>query len=87
MSEASPQDYVRDPTRWGSPEVAALFPGFKHLDMRRRAPSFACVMELRAAFALASCLSQQSYALGMRSLQNWRSSLPDPGAGLINAIA
>src|SRR5437762_9389374 len=33
MSEASPQDYVRDPTRWGSPEVAALFPAFKHLDM------------------------------------------------------
>src|ERR1700693_6359828 len=36
MSEASPQDYVRDPTRWGSPEVAALFPGFKHLDMRTK---------------------------------------------------
>ena len=35
-SEASPQDYVRDPTRWGSPEVAALFPGFKHLDMRTK---------------------------------------------------
>ena len=26
-------DYVRDPTRWGSPAIAALFPGFKHLDM------------------------------------------------------
>src|SRR6266700_2683717 len=36
MREASPQDYVRDPTRWGSPEVAALFPGFKHLDMRTK---------------------------------------------------
>src|SRR6202158_5416153 len=36
MSEASPQDYVRDPTRWGSPEVAAMFPGFKHLDMRTK---------------------------------------------------
>src|SRR5207245_4372538 len=24
MSEASPQDYVRDPTRWGSPEVAHI---------------------------------------------------------------
>src|SRR2546425_13365005 len=36
MSEASPQDYVRDPTRWGSPEVAALFPAFKHLDMRTK---------------------------------------------------
>src|SRR5256884_3547469 len=36
MSEASPQDYLRDPTRWGSAEVAALFPGFKHLDMRTK---------------------------------------------------
>ena len=31
---AAAADYVRDPTRWGSPEVAALFPGFQHLDMR-----------------------------------------------------
>ena len=34
LAEASPADYRRDPSRWGSPEVAALFPGFKHLDMR-----------------------------------------------------
>lgn len=34
MATATPEDYTRDPTRWGSPEVAALFPGFKHLDMR-----------------------------------------------------
>lgn len=34
MAVASPQDYVRDPTRWGSPEIAALFPGFRHVDMR-----------------------------------------------------
>jgi haloacetate dehalogenase len=26
-------DYVRDPTRWGSAEVASHFPGFQHLDM------------------------------------------------------
>ena len=31
---ASAADYTRDPTRWGSAEVAALFPGFHHLDMR-----------------------------------------------------
>ena len=31
---ATAADYVRDPTRWGRPEVAALFPGFAHLDMR-----------------------------------------------------
>jgi hypothetical protein len=34
LAEATSADYVRDPARWGSPEVAALFPGFKHLDMR-----------------------------------------------------
>ncbi len=34
MAEATPDDYKRDPVRWGSPDVAALFPGFKHLDMR-----------------------------------------------------
>src|SRR3978361_1063459 len=31
---ASAADYVRDPNRWGSPEVAALFPGFQDLDMK-----------------------------------------------------
>jgi len=36
LAEATAADYVRDPTRWGSPEVAALFPGFKHLDMRTK---------------------------------------------------
>jgi haloacetate dehalogenase len=36
LAEASPDDYARDPTRWGSAEVAALFPGFRHLDMRTK---------------------------------------------------
>src|SRR5262249_58005415 len=36
LAEATAADYVRDPTRWGSPEVAALFPGFKHIDMRTK---------------------------------------------------
>ena len=36
LAEATSADYVRDPTRWGSPEVAALFPGFKHIDMRTK---------------------------------------------------
>src|SRR5271156_1779807 len=31
---ASPEDYKLNPSRWGSPEVAALFPGFQHLEMR-----------------------------------------------------
>jgi len=34
VAVATAADYVRDPTRWGSPEVAAMFPGFQHLDMR-----------------------------------------------------
>src|SRR5258706_5555548 len=33
-SDLTPADYTRDPTRWGSVEMAAHFPGFKHLDMR-----------------------------------------------------
>src|ERR1700694_4479674 len=36
VAEATQADYPRDPTRWGSAEVAALFPGFKHLDMRTK---------------------------------------------------
>jgi haloacetate dehalogenase len=36
LAEATSADYARDPTRWGSAEVAALFPGFKHIDMRTK---------------------------------------------------
>ena len=36
VAEATSADYTRDPTRWGSAEVATLFPGFKHLDMRTK---------------------------------------------------
>ena len=34
MAAATAEDYRRDPTRWGSLEVAAAFPGFAHLDVR-----------------------------------------------------
>ena len=34
MAVATDADYQRDPTRWGSAEMAAHFPGFQHLDMR-----------------------------------------------------
>ena len=34
MAAASAQDYVRDPSRWGSAETAGWFPGFQHLDVR-----------------------------------------------------
>ena len=34
MAVATEADYRRDPTRWGSAEMAAYFPGFHHIDMR-----------------------------------------------------
>ena len=34
MAVATEADYTRDPTRWGSTEVAAHFPGFVHMDVR-----------------------------------------------------
>src|SRR5262249_56294927 len=34
MAQATASDYHRDPTRWGSEEVAAHFPGFMHVDVR-----------------------------------------------------
>src|SRR5205085_11251119 len=34
VAVASPAAYVRDRNRWGSREMAALFPSFQHLDMR-----------------------------------------------------
>src|SRR5579862_1618575 len=33
VATATEADYRRDPTRWGSADMAANFPGFKHLDM------------------------------------------------------
>ena len=34
MAIANEADYTRDPTRWGSAEVAAHFAGFEHVDVR-----------------------------------------------------
>ena len=34
MAAATAADYERDPTRWGSAEVAAHFAGFEHVDVR-----------------------------------------------------
>jgi hypothetical protein len=99
MSEASPQDYVRDPTRWGSPEVAALFPGFKHLDMRTKG----AVIRVRHGgsgppllllhgypnnhvlwHAVAGKLAQRYHVVCPDLRGYGDSSLPDPGARLIN---
>src|SRR5882762_7058168 len=99
MSEASPQDYVRDPTRWGSPEVAALFPGFKHLDMRTKG----AVIRVRHGgsgppllllhgnpnnhvlwYAVAARLAER-YQVVLADLRGYGdSSLPEPGPNLIN---
>ena len=34
IGTASVAEYSIDPARWGNAEIAALFPGFLHLDMR-----------------------------------------------------
>ena len=34
MAKAGAADYTRDPTRWGSAEIAAHFPEFEHVDVR-----------------------------------------------------
>ena len=99
LAEATSADYVRDPTRWGSPEVAALFPGFKHIDMRTKG----AIIRLRHGgsgppllmlhgypnnhvlwYALAARLAQH-YHVVLPDLRGYGdSSLPEPGPNLIN---
>src|SRR6476659_3736187 len=99
LAEASPADYLRDPTRWGSAEVAALFPGFKHIDMRTKG----AVIRLRHGgsgppllllhghpnnhvlwYAVAAKLSER-YHVVLPDLRGYGdSSMPEPGPNLIN---
>jgi haloacetate dehalogenase len=99
MAEATPEDYVRDPARWGSPEVAAHFPGFKHLDMRTKG----AVIRLRHGgsgppllllhgyphqhvtwHGVAARLAQR-YHVVLPDLRGYGdSSLPEPGPNHIN---
>src|SRR5579863_9058292 len=99
LGEATSADYVRDPARWGSPEVAALFPGFKHLDMRTNG----AVIRLRHGgsgppllllhgnsqnhatwFGVAARLAER-YHVVLADLRGYGdSSLPDPGPNHIN---
>jgi haloacetate dehalogenase len=99
LAEATPADYVRDPTRWGSAEVAALFPGFKHLDIRTKG----AVIRLRHGgsgppllllhgnsqnhvtwFGVAARLAER-YHVVLADLRGYGdSSLPDPGPNHIN---
>ena len=97
--EATGTDYVRDPTRWGSAEVAALFPGFKHLDMRTKG----AVIRVRHGgsgppllllhgnprnhvtwYGVAARLAER-YHVVLPDLRGYGdSSLPDPGPNHIN---
>ena len=99
VAEATAADYVRDPTRWGSPEVAALFPGFKHLDIRtkgaiirvRHGGSGPPMLLLHGNpnnhvlwYAVAARLAQH-YHVVLADLRGYGdSSLPDPGPNLVN---
>ena len=99
LAEATPADYARDPTRWGSAEVAALFPGFKHLDMRTKG----AIIRLRHGgsgppllllhgypnnhvlwYAVAARLAER-YHVVLADLRGYGdSSLPEPGPNHIN---
>src|SRR5437762_7632752 len=99
VAVASAADYTRDPTRWGSAEVAALFPGFQHLEMK----TSGAVIRLRHGGSgpplllmhgnplnhvswhkIAGQLSQH-YHVVLPDLRGYGdSSLPDPGANHIN---
>ena len=99
VAEATAADYVRDPARWGSPEVAALFPGFKHLDMRtkgaiirvRHGGSGPPLLMLHGYpnnhvlwYAVAARLAEH-YHVVLPDLRGYGdSSLPEPGPNLIN---
>src|ERR1700674_512292 len=99
LAEATSADYARDPTHWGSAEVAALFPGFKHLDIRTKG----AVIRVRHGgsgppllllhgnsqnhatwYGVAARLAQR-YHVVLADLRGYGdSSLPDPGPNHIN---
>src|SRR5260370_38631736 len=99
LAEATSAEYARDPTRWGSAEVAALFPGFKHLDMRtkgavirvRHDGSRPALLRLHGYpnnhvlwYAVAAKLAER-YHVVLADLRGYGdSSLPDPGPSHIN---
>src|ERR1700693_2751190 len=99
LAEATSADSARDPTRWGSAEVAALFPGFKHVDMRtkgaiirvRHGGSGPPLLLLHGYpnnhvlwYAVAARLAER-YHVVLADLRGYGdSSLPDPGPNLVN---
>ena len=98
-SVISTADYVRDPNRWGTPEVAALFPGFRHVEMK----TGGAIIRLRHGgsgpplllmhgnplshvswYKIAARLSQ-NYHVVLPDLRGYGdSSLPEPGPNHIN---
>jgi haloacetate dehalogenase len=99
VAEATAADYARDPARWGSPEVASLFPGFKHVDMRTKG----AIIRLRHGGSGPPLLLLHGYpnnhvlwyAVAARLAQNYHvvlpdlrgygdSSLPEPGPNNVN---
>src|SRR5580704_16615222 len=99
LADATSADYARDPTRWGSAEVAALFPGFKHIDMRtkgaiirvRHGGSGPPLLLLHGYpnnhvlwYAVAARLAER-YHVVLADLRGYGdSSLPEPGPNLVN---
>ena len=99
MATATADDYQRDPTRWGSAEVAAHFPDFAHLDVRTQG----AVIRLRHGGSGPPLLLVHGnpqnhtcwYKIAARLAKNYHvilpdlrgygdSSLPEPGADHIN---
>ncbi len=99
MATATAEDYKRDPTRWGSAEVAAHFPDFAHLDVRTRG----AVIRLRHGGSGPPLLLVHGnpqnhtcwYKIAARLAKNYHvilpdlrgygdSSLPEPGTDHIN---
>jgi len=98
-SVISSADYVRDPNRWGTPEVAALFPGFQHVEMK----TGGAIIRLRHGgsgpplllmhgnplshiswYKIAARLSR-NYHVVLPDLRGYGdSSLPEPGPNHIN---
>jgi len=96
---AAVADYARDSNRWGTSEIAAMFPGFKHLDMQTKG----AVIRVRHGgsgppllmmhghpvnhvswYKIAAKLAQ-NYHVVLTDLRGYGdSSLPEPGPNHIN---
>ncbi len=99
MAEATAEDYVRDSARWGKPEIAGLFPGFKHIDLRtkganirlRHGGSGPPLLLLHGYpnthvlwYSIAAKLAERYHVVCPDLRGYGDSSLPEPGQNLIN---